>query len=317
MSGALTWSYKIMTSWGTIGAIVVVTGDVPDPNGCFSAESVSGTWNGNAVTGLSGFYGADNLLSATRPGFFAGLDGAGLSFTTTKGARPLYVNLYTNSGSDFQVLEIDDPTGLSYTYYNAGEAASVGNFTACYLAKTKILTNQGEIPVELLKAGDIVVTRSAGLKPIRWVGRQCFLGAFLRERMRPVCFKVGSLGENEPSQDLFVSPDHSVVVLDHLVHARDLVNGKSIVHVDSPPKVEYYHIDIGGHNCILAEGAWAESYAEQENRQTFHNFAEFYCAFPNHPPSWQKMCLPQICQGNPELGQLTRPIHRALPSNVS
>ena len=35
-----------------------------------------------------------------------------------------------------------------------------------------ILTDRGEVAVEALVAGDLVMTRDNGLQPLRWVGRQ-------------------------------------------------------------------------------------------------------------------------------------------------
>ena len=48
------------------------------------------------------------------------------------------------------------------------------NRSACYLRGTHILTPTGEAFVEDLKIGEPVVTRFAGIQPIKWIGRQSY-----------------------------------------------------------------------------------------------------------------------------------------------
>ncbi len=43
---------------------------------------------------------------------------------------------------------------------------------ACFAAGTRIATEAGEVAVERLRAGDLVVTRSGRTRPVRWVGHR-------------------------------------------------------------------------------------------------------------------------------------------------
>ncbi len=321
MSGTLTWSYTIATTWGESGTVTFTSSDTPDGNGAYLATGVSGTWAGAAIVALepsdgSGWAGADNLLSATATGFNNGLDGNGLSFTTTRNGAPLWVNLYSGGPGDFEVSEIDDPTQQNYTYYQSGPVASVTLGSTCYLRGTKILTVTGEVAIEDLQPGDLVVTHRGGQRAVRWVGQQSFLGRFLGAARAPVRIHAGALGDRAPRRDLVVSPDHSLMLDQVLVHAVLLVNGVTITQEPVDGQADYFHLDLGGHECVMADGAWAESYAEQNNRNGFHNAASHRQAFPNHMPRWQNLCLPQIGGSDPELARLRSQIAARIPAKA-
>ncbi len=49
-------------------------------------------------------------------------------------------------------------------------------------------------------------------------------------------------------------------------------------------EIAYFHLDLGPHDCMLANGAWAESYFEDRNRDAFHNADEYRACFPGHVP---------------------------------
>ncbi len=164
----------------------------------------------------------------------------------------------------------------------------------CYLAGTRILTDRGEVAVEDLRPGDRVAARFGGLRAVRWIGEQRYAGRFAGSRLAPVRIAAGALGEGQPRRDLRVSPGHAVLVDGTLVLAALLVDGARIVQEPPPETIAYFHIDLGAHDCVLAEGAWAESYAEHLNRNSFHNAAAFHAAHPDREPCVQPTCLPVV-----------------------
>jgi hypothetical protein len=191
---------------------------------------------------------------------------------------------------------------------------TAADLIVCFLRGTLILTPRGEVRVEELRAGDPVVTRFGGLRPIRWIGRQRFDGRFAGRATAPIRFARGSLGAGAPSCDLFVSPGHAVLVGDVLAHAGALVNGTTITQERVRGGIEYFHLDLGAHDCVLANGAWAESYFEDRNRDSFHNAAEFHALHPGHVPERQQTCLPIVTAGHPGIAALRRalaPVRRA------
>jgi hypothetical protein len=160
-----------------------------------------------------------------------------------------------------------------------------GAFVICYLRGTNILTPSGERHVEDLRPGDLVVSHSGGFRPVKWIGEQSFGARFVaknRDRL-PVKIATGALAENLPLRDLYVSPGHSLLLGATLVLARNLVNGVTITQPARAEDTHYYLVELETHDCVLAEGIWAESYADAPGlRNQFHNAADFYARFPAH-----------------------------------
>jgi hypothetical protein len=60
----------------------------------------------------------------------------------------------------------------------------------------------------------MVWTKDDGYQAIRWIGVRTFNEAdlSLNERIRPIRIAKGSIGQDMPERDLFVSPQHRVLV---------------------------------------------------------------------------------------------------------
>jgi hypothetical protein len=192
-------------------------------------------------------------------------------------------------------------TGAFYTVTDDGAGHALVSVAICYLEGTQILTPKGEVKVEMLKAGDTVVTRFGGLQKIRWIGRQSFRGEAIKDDWKniPVHIRAGALADNVPSRDLYVSPGHSMLVDGTLLLAKNLVNGITITQGWTPEQVEYYQLDLGAHDCVLAEGAWSETFADAGTlRDEFHNAADFTARFPNvRAPDAIALCAPRPEKG--------------------
>jgi hypothetical protein len=144
----------------------------------------------------------------------------------------------------------------------------------CFCAGTLIATPEGEVAVETLKAGDLVLTADGRALPVRWIGMSRVAKLFADPLYSyPIRIKAGALGENLPARDLRVSPDHAVFMDGVLLNAGALVNGTSILReTEVEDMFEYYHIELASHELILAEGAPAESFVDNVDRASFHNW---------------------------------------------
>ena len=152
----------------------------------------------------------------------------------------------------------------------------------CFMPGTLIRTPSGETAVETLKRGDLVLTMDGRAVPVTWIGRQTISRRFADPlRVLPVRIKAGALGDNVPSRDLSLSPDHAILIEGALVHAGALVNGTSIIRENDAPAVfTYYHVEVDDHSLILAENTPAETFVDNVDRMNFDNWAEHQALYP-------------------------------------
>lgn len=246
-------------------------------------------------------------------------------FTETSGTIPLTIEGMTVAYKD--ILDLRD-LGAPVTYRLHGDLLTVvgangtvdfnlgavhaSNFTlvadgfggteiepACFARGTMILTEAGERPVEALKIGDRVVTRSGRPRPIKWIGRRSYKGALLLRNgdLWPIRVAAGALGPGTPRRDLCLSAKHALCLDGLLVPVECLVNRRSIRRCDCPEEIEYFHIELDSHDVIFAEGAAAETFVDCDTRGIFHNAHEFALLYPGEePPRWA-FCAPRVEAG--------------------
>lgn len=143
----------------------------------------------------------------------------------------------------------------------------------CFTPGTLIRTAKGPCPVETLRVGDRIETRDNGLQDILWIGSRRITGARMHAmpQLRPIRFRAGALGMDEPDADLVVSPQHRVLVrgstalaLFHtdevLVAAADLVNDRTIMRDHVLRETNYIHLLTERHEVLWANGVATESF---------------------------------------------------------
>ncbi len=143
----------------------------------------------------------------------------------------------------------------------------------CFAAGTRLLTENGDLPVEDIRPGDHAITHENELAKIIWVGRRDldFTKHPMPALVRPVRIAAGALGMGIPERELVVSPDHGLYFDGCLVQARDIVDG-AVIRLDTDmPAIRYYHVELERHGILLAEGAPVESYLDTGHRGVFSN----------------------------------------------
>ncbi len=182
---------------------------------------------------------------------------------------PAAVMFPVAGGSANQVLDASDIAGITALDANA----------ACYAAGTRILTAQGEMPVEELQVGDhIPCVLSGRLRRVSWVGHRALNLARHRrpQDVQPVRIRAGAFGRGRPHRDLLLSPDHAIFADGALIPIRALLNGATVVQ-QQVDRIDYWHVELQGpdgapvHDVVLADGLTAESYLDTGNRGAFED----------------------------------------------
>jgi hypothetical protein len=153
------------------------------------------------------------------------------------------------------------------------EAPPHTQINPCFAAGTRLLTENGDLPVEDIRPGDHAITHENELAKIIWIGRRDldFLKHPMPALVRPVRIAAGALGMGIPERELVVSPDHGLYFDGCLVQARDIVDGVVIRFDTDMPAIRYYHVELENHGILLAEGAPVESYLDTGHRGVFGN----------------------------------------------
>ena len=173
--------------------------------------------------------------------------------------------------------------------------ADTGDSIACYLRGTRIATpDGGEAAVENLRIGDRVTTLE-GPKAVKWIGRRSYSGRFARgnKAVLPVRIRANALADDVPCRDLWVSPKHALLLDGVLIPAEVLVNGTSIAQEREVEVVEYFHVELDRHGILIAEGALAESFVDDDSRGMFHNAHEHAALYPGAPRVPARYCAPR------------------------
>ncbi|MCG6901367.1 MAG: choice-of-anchor L domain-containing protein [Rhodobacter sp.] len=174
-----------------------------------------------------------------------------------------------NADGTLTVLTDADEELSAFTYtisdgFDTDTGFVTVNTVPCFVAGTMIRTPKGEVRVETLKPGDLVVTQDHGAQPLRWIGRR----------------KVAATGEHAPiriaahtfgvHRTLMVSPQHRVLIRDNLsellfgepevlVAAKHLLNDRTVTR-KSGGQVEYVHLLFDEHQVVYSEGLPTESF---------------------------------------------------------
>lgn len=193
------------------------------------------------------------------------------AFTTTTG-ETFWVIRINNINVGISGPSLPVP-GTTYEVASSGD----GEFTPvsdvpCFVDGALIQTPNGMVPIENLKAGDVVTTLDHGVQPIKWTGarRVSPLDMLFFPDLRPIKLCAYALGVHGPAEPLFLSPNHRVMVpstalevyfaeLEMLAAAKHLVNGTTISVTRPKAAFCYRHVMLENHEILLVNGVPCES----------------------------------------------------------
>ncbi|MFQ3254844.1 MAG: hypothetical protein ACI9U6_003155 [Loktanella salsilacus] len=186
----------------------------------------------------------------------------------------IYDSLNSVQGQNYDTL----PENGRAELLNGNNIIGRVNFTEieklviCFTPGARIMTPKGQIAVQDLHVGDLVMTRDHGMQPIAWIGQRSLSAADLRRapKLQPVRIAAGSLGDGLPERDLVLSPNHRMLIQSHraallfaenevLAPAKHMVGNAGITQADVSG-VTYVHIMFERHEVVLSDGVWSESF---------------------------------------------------------
>ncbi len=272
----------------------------------------------NTIAGKD-VYVIDKATSATFNGLhrFGGvaLDNAGTvyefvsfndnpaSITAIAGAANGMTSTEIGQAGAGHSLETND-SGASYFDQITPNA---GTIPACFVDGTLILTPEGEVPVENLNIGDIVITLDRGPQPIRWVGRKAMQDS---PESAPIRIAANAFGPGNPARELLVSPYHRVLISedmcevffgnkDVLAPAVFLQNGHSVRQVSMKRPYAYHHLLFDQHEIVFSNGMASES---------FHPGQGGLDAFSREAKQEVLTLFPELANRDSEFGVVARPV---------
>jgi hypothetical protein len=200
------------------------------------------------------------------------------------GRATISVPLVIDSSTENETATVNLMGFNSSTIIVDSTTVSSGSSTPiCFARGTFIKSLDRQVPVEELIKTTLISNANEKRTFVKWIGYQRRTPEFAQfQDYLPVKISAGALDDNLPLRDLYLSPDHAVLVDGHLIHAKALVNGKTIVQMTEwEGDIEYYHIETEAHEIIYAEGVPCETFIDNVSREQFDNYAEYQALYPN------------------------------------
>jgi serralysin len=269
-------------------------------------------------TAVGGVSGNDRFIVNANPDTI--LAGSGTNTVVFGADRAQY--RVANNGTVVTVG--NTATGVTDTLYGDigtlefADTSVAANPVPCFVRGTRILAHVGPaclqpVPVEHLQVGDRVITCRFGhlaSAAVIWTGHRRIRCAQHPNPhdVHPVRIRANAFDLRMPSRDLWLSPDHAVFTDGVLIPVKHLVNGSSIAQI-AVADVEYWHVELGRHDVVLAEGLPAETYLDTGNRLGLRNGTLPVSARPVF--SMQEACAPLLQEGTQVVAVKQRLAERA------
>ena len=264
--------------------------------------SISGAIDASTVTTITGTIA--DLLTTYTSGGISGLGNEAVTLSDLTVSATDLLNLITKTSGSVDVSYLTSVTGTASERSAVVDASSrftgFSSSIVCFLAGTLIATPSGERSIESLEIGDEVATRS-GDRQIKFISRSSRNIFQLMELGKlPICIQAGALGDVGPTQDLWISPSHAVLLSGHLVEASALLNWSTVTQPQDPGcfQVTYYNIEFENHEIIRANGIEVESYyanwrGDGYSRADWDNYDE-YLALYGESNGMEELPMPRI-----------------------
>ncbi len=163
---------------------------------------------------------------------------------------------------------------MSYLKKIKGDADVIVGFAGGIVEGANVRTPCGPRRVELVRPGDLIVTRDTGLQPVRMVWKRELSATQIAVHpdLAPIRLKPRALGPMMPQRDLCLAPDHRVLVPGYrlagvdqkrgcLIEARELAGSSDGAYVDrSAEMVRCFTLVFDSHQIFCVNGLPVESF---------------------------------------------------------
>ena len=141
------------------------------------------------------------------------------------------------------------------TYDGAGGASLTAKF-AGLIAGTRVATPTGEVAVEKLSPGDLVLTHAGRPARVTRTARRSLAidQVAMMPAAQPVRLDANALGPMLPRQALLLAPDQTIIVGEVTATAAALVNGGSIRRTVVSTEIVCVSVRLDAPRAILAQG---------------------------------------------------------------
>ncbi len=208
---------------------------------------------------------------------------AGTSFSTPLQAlnHDLIDSVISFNGTDL--------SGPTLTLTGVSSLAGDETGVVCFAAGTLIATPRGEIPIERLRSGDLVLTMDNGPQPLAMSASRQLKAETLamHPQLKPILVQPGAFGHD---RELIVSPQHGLLVktkgeelLARATHLADMPGGK-VRRMEGCRGITYVHLVFDKHQVIFANGRPTESLypgPQALKAMSAENRSEFEMIFPD------------------------------------
>lgn len=172
-----------------------------------------------------------------------------------------------NVSYDVTAIEFSPGSSPAASYeYSEFSASSV----PCYAPGTLIDTPDGSRLVEQLQVGDLVLTQDHGPQAILWIHSGTVPLEDSDMDAKPVLIKAGSLGQESPTCDLIVSPQHRILLggngvlgswfdEEGFAPAKSLTILRGVRHMKGKKRIQWIHFACERHEVVIANGCPSES----------------------------------------------------------
>lgn len=220
----------------------------------YEFSGIMPTQNKNGAAQVPDQYEGSDVAVITVQDYPSASETTRYAFMPNEAASAEEMDAFGNGAIDVQSLDITpDPAPI------------------CFSKGTLVTGQRGEIMVEDLKVGDLVLTVDFGMQPVRWVSHTNHVWPGTSEDFKPILIASGSLGEGRPYRDLVVSPQHRMLLqgpdiertfleTEVLAPAKGLTGLHGVRVMKGKRHATYYHILLDRHCVIKAEGAFTESF---------------------------------------------------------